>query len=79
MMMTARNRANGTHEVGPGGRYCVCCDHAPRMNRAVRRHVKRAERQLVRREITTGLMDYMTDVMDAYDAPFGCMQCADHG
>jgi hypothetical protein len=30
MTMSPRNRANGQHDVGPGGRYCACCDHAPR-------------------------------------------------
>lgn len=59
MTMSPRNRANGQHDVGPGGRYCACCDHAPRMNKTVRRHVKRAERNAWRREITAELLDLM--------------------
>ena len=38
--------------TGPGGRDCVCCGDAPgKTRKAKRRHIKRSERQKVRREI----------------------------
>lgn len=57
--MTPRNRARFTdkHDVGPGGRFCACCDNPPRMNKRVRRSVKRSERQSWQHDVTVILME----------------------
>jgi hypothetical protein len=41
--------------VGPGGRDCTCCGQRPgRDRKAARRRVKRAERQIWKRDLRTG-------------------------
>lgn len=54
MLMTAKSRGlnHGKYLQGPGGRYCVCCDPAPKWTRRVRRSVKRSERQGWKRDLS---------------------------
>ena len=51
MLMSPRNRAHSKYEQGVGGRYCTCCDVPFTHNKATRRHVKRSERNTVRRNL----------------------------
>ena len=54
MLMTQKNRAarHGKHLQGPGGRYCLCCDEAPRHTARARRTIKRSERNAWKRDTT---------------------------
>lgn len=52
MLMKPRTRANSKCGVyGPGGRYCACCDDAPKNNKKNRRMMRRIEKQQWKKEL----------------------------
>jgi len=51
-LLMAEKCRSAKFRVGPGGRYCACCDVPPRTNKKVRRSVKRSERNSWKKEVS---------------------------